>query len=167
MALEVDEPEAPVFLPVALQALEDVEAADDRLRRDVEDGLLPRSHLAGRRRPSRASVAAATPGPVDHFVGSASYPGDVAHAFDPSVLRKCATTGSALVLRPYSSRRAAGRQRGVVQRPVTLRSGTKPRRGVERRTRRGRAAPATSPPRADGLGNERTTMFTAAPRRPA
>ncbi len=51
MAFEVDEAEAPVFLPVALQALEDVEAADDRLTRDVEHRFVPGSHLAGEEDP--------------------------------------------------------------------------------------------------------------------
>jgi hypothetical protein len=46
VTLQLDEPEAPVLLPVALQALEDVESADDCLRGDVENRLLPGSHLA-------------------------------------------------------------------------------------------------------------------------
>jgi hypothetical protein len=46
VALEVHEAEAPIFLPIIFQTLEDVEAADDRLHRDVEDGVLPRSNLA-------------------------------------------------------------------------------------------------------------------------
>jgi hypothetical protein len=45
VARKLDEAEAPVRLPVPLQALEHIEPTDDRLSRDVENGLLPRSHL--------------------------------------------------------------------------------------------------------------------------
>ena len=51
VALELDEAKAPILLPVALQTFEDVEPADNRLRRDVENGLLPRSHFAGEENP--------------------------------------------------------------------------------------------------------------------